>query len=341
MVWQIMHDPSDASTERALHDPTRAARIVARRPLMYADGADPTLDRPPFVRAASGLAWLGTELLAIQDDARFVARIDPATGRGTAIALPLGPDGKRLHDATRGTKALKLDFEACFTVERDGATELFAIGSGSTERREQVARIQFERSGATPDVELAAHGALYELLREARSFSGSELNIEGAVARPGELWLFQRGNGAERDGIAATNAVAALPLAPLLAYLRGERERPPEIARVTRYELGTVEGVPLTFTDATWSHDELAFVASAEASPDTVQDGVVLGTRIGTLAEDGSARTFPLLDEHGAPARIKAEGMARDPADPTRLYLVVDMDDPALASELLVVSWPR
>jgi hypothetical protein len=338
MVWLVMPKLSDPVLRHAQHDPARAARIVARRALLYAEGADPTLDRPAYVRAASGIAWLGTELVAVQDDARFVARIEPTSGRASAIALPPGPDGKRLHDTTRGTKALKLDFEACFTVVGGTGTELFAVGSGSSDAREQIARIRFGVDGRMADLELATYGALYQRLRETTSFSGSELNVEGAVARGDELLLFQRGNGAVREGVSPTNAIAELPLAAFLAYVRGEAASPPAISRVQRFDLGTLDGVPFTFTDATWAHDELTFVASAEASPDTIQDGVVLGTRIGSLGSDGAVRTFPLLDEQGAAARIKAEGITRDPTDPSRLYLVVDMDDPALPSELLTVT---
>ena len=42
--------------------------------------------------------------------------------------------------------------------------------------------------------------ALYDVLAADRAFSGSELNLEGAVVDGPSLRLFQRGNGATIDG---------------------------------------------------------------------------------------------------------------------------------------------
>ena len=50
-----------------------------------------------------------------------------------------------------------------------------------------------------------------------------------------------------------------------------------------------------------------------------------------------------MLDERGGPLRLKAEGLVLDCKDPTRAWVVVDMDDTELASELLELelSFPR
>lgn len=332
-------EPPAVRTYRAHDDTAFSARIVARRPIYYAAGAAPALDRPAHVRAVSGLAWVDGALAAIQDDARFVALVDPAQARATAIALPPGADGKRLHDDSRGTKALKLDLESCFAVRRAGATELFAFGSGTLAAREVVVVLSF--APALPvEVRVVDASALYRTLHQARAFSGSELNVEGAVLRDDSLLLFQRGNGAAREGRLPQNAIAELSWPAVHAYL--ERDGDPALApsptRIARYELGTIENIPLTFTDAALAPDgTLVFLASAEDSADSVSDGGVFGARIGTIDRDGEARMGPLLDEAGAPARIKAEGIAVAPHDPSLLYLAVDMDDPFRASELLEV----
>ncbi|MBK8648737.1 MAG: hypothetical protein IPN16_19770 [Gemmatimonadetes bacterium] len=72
----------------ASFEPTWRAIVVARRPLHYVDGADAHADRPAHVRAGSSLAWLGPFLALVQDDANFVALIDPRDASTRAIALP-------------------------------------------------------------------------------------------------------------------------------------------------------------------------------------------------------------------------------------------------------------
>ncbi|HEX8906906.1 MAG TPA: hypothetical protein VF771_18795, partial [Longimicrobiaceae bacterium] len=82
-------------TVRARHDPSLAARVVRSVPLLYAAGADPSLDRPAHVRAASSAVRIGGRLAVVQDDANFVAMVDPETGLADAITLPAGHGGAR------------------------------------------------------------------------------------------------------------------------------------------------------------------------------------------------------------------------------------------------------
>ncbi len=340
LAFMTSHAPEQAP-RRATYDEGLRAQIVARRPLYYAEGADPEVDRPPHVRAASGIAWIGRWLAAIQDDANFVALVEPATGRASAIPLPEGPDGKRLFDDSRGTKQFKLDLEACFARRAGHETTLFAFGSGTKPLRERIAIVSFEEvEPQLLNVRLVEAAAFYRVLHDAHAFSGSELNVEGAVLRDDTLLLFQRGNGAARDGRSAQNAIAELSWSSLERYLDadGDASLTPSLRRIERYDLGDIEGIPLTFTDATLTADgSLLFLASAEASPDSVSDGQVHGARIGEIDRDGNVRIGLLLDEQGRASRVKAEGIVVDRQDPSRLFLVVDMDDPALASELLEV----
>src|SRR3954467_9843492 len=125
-------------------DPDLSARIVGRVPLRYADGADPALDRPAHVRSASGLAWLGGRLMVIQDDAAFLAEVDPSTGLARAWPLPAGEGGARQFDDLRGNKHLKLDLESCVTArDAEGGELLLAFGSGSLPARERIVRTRW------------------------------------------------------------------------------------------------------------------------------------------------------------------------------------------------------
>jgi hypothetical protein len=105
---------------------------------------------------------------------------------------------------------------------------------------------------------------------------------------------------------------------------------------VAQYDLGAIDGVPLTFTDATLWRDGLLYTAAAEASPDAVRDGVVAGSAIGVIDDAGRTRWTPLRDVDGGPFGAKVEGVA--PGDDVdALWVVIDVDDPTVPSELCAV----
>lgn len=327
------------STSRtAVHDRALTATVVTRTPLFYVDGADPALDRPAHVRAGSSLAWVPGGIALIQDDANFVALVEPSDGRARAITLPAGVGGRRQFDDDRGNKAHKFDLEACVAVEREGETLLLALGSGSSSRRERVAMIRdWERDD--PDVSFVHVPRLYDVLRETRRFAGPELNVEGAVFLADRLRLFGRGNGASRDGEAAANATCDLDWATLLEHLDApDRHPPPRPDAVMRYDLGDLDGVALGFTDAARWGDGLLYSAAAEDSPDAVQDGRVTGSVLGVIASDGRTRWAALAEASGATFTGKVEGVLPTPDAADRVYVVVDADDPDEPSALCTVE---
>lgn len=333
--------------------PDLEARVVSRRPLLYARGADASLDRPLHVRAGSALARLDGGLLAVvQDDASFVALVDPRLG-GEVFDLPLpSEDGVRQFGHARGNKHEKLDLEACLVT--DGV--LLAFGSGSTPRRERV--LVLSASWSTPGQAASAPAearaaivhaeALYAAMRADPAFCGSELNVEGAVVRGPDVLFFQRGNGAPARDLAPVDATARVDRKALLAYLRGEGPCP-ALRDVIAWRLTMPGDAPgrLSFTDAALTpRGNLAFLACAEDSPDATEDGPVSAVTIGRLDDRIRVAALALVrDEAGAPLLDKAEGLAFDPADASRAWVVVDKDDETTPSELLELrlgeGWTR
>lgn len=341
-AWKVHH----RGMVRAELDSRCSARVVSRRSVRYSAGADAALDRPAHVRAASGVAWVGELLGVVQDDANFIALVEPDSGAAIDIPLPPGPNGQRLFEEARGTKGLKLDLEACFSY-RDATQHFVALGSGSKRARERFVVVDFDASDRHVEaLRVLDASAFYARLHALTEFSGSELNLEGAVLRGDTLLLLQRGNGAVVDQRGPVNAVGELDWSLFRNYLASQcaPSHVPPLGRITQYDLGSSDGVPFTFTDATLAPDgSVLFLASAEDSTDTVTDGLVHGTRIGELGLDGSIRMAALVDEKGGPLKVKAEGLVLDRKDEKRAWVVVDMDDTALASELLEValSFPR
>jgi hypothetical protein len=336
--------PTPSTRPPAIAD---GARVLSRRPLRYDDGADATRDRPAHVRAGSGCAFIdipgvGRRLAVVQDDAHFIALVDVDrdVGRGGvgAIELPAGPGGLRQFDSTRGNKKDKLDLEALVSLTVDGRPALLGIGSGSggTARREHLVLCTFDDDGAAT-VEVFAGSAFYRELAR-KSFTGDERNLEGAVVVGDRLRLFNRGNGAGE----ARDAVGEVSLTQLLRHLRDPLlHAAPPLQQVQALHLGDVDGTRLTVTDAAVHPDgRTLFLAAAEASPNTWDDGEVKGTALGVLGKDGTTTLWPLLDEQGLALTDKVEGIAVDPTNPKRAFVVVDKDDPHAPADLLVVSLP-
>jgi hypothetical protein len=127
-----------------------------------------------------------------------------------------------------------------------------------------------------------------------------------------------------------------VPWANFLAHLADPEAVDPPLPRdVVQYDLGSIDGVRLTFTDAALYDGAVLFCAAAEESPDAVEDGPVAGSALGVIRGGTLVRTIPLLDADGTPLRDKVEGIAVDPDDARRLWLVADHDDVDRASDLL------
>lgn len=317
---------------------TRTARITSRRALYYTDGADALIDRPAFIRGGSSLAWVGGRIALVQDDANFLALIDPRLGGAIGLTLPPGKGGLRQFDDLRGNKKHRLDLEACVAVERGGGTILMAFGSGSSRKRESVLMLHgFER--VLPEVTVVEAARFYESLRSATAFCGSELNLEGALQDGDHLRFFSRGNGAPSEGLVPVNAACSVDLEQLIDHLlHPESVDPPRLIDIARYDLGALGGVPFGFTDAMRWENTLLYTAAAEASPDAVRDGPVVGSAIGAIEADGSTRWAPITGPSGEILAVKAEGLVADPDSSSMLYVVLDADDPAAPSELCTVE---
>ncbi|MBK7950625.1 MAG: hypothetical protein IPK00_18165 [Deltaproteobacteria bacterium] len=285
----------------------------------------------------------GPRLGVCQDDAHFLALIDPDTRRVDALPLPVGRSGLRLFDTLRGNKLDKLDLESLCVVPTKQGPRLWLFGSGSAAIREVVVEVDpagiGARAGAeagTGAIRVRSNARFCAALRAEVMLRGAPLNLEGACVADADLVLLQRGNGAE-----GTPAVVRVELEELQALLDGRGEALRTL-RVDPVELSALDGVALGFTDACLvDPDRLLFLAAAEASPDVIEDGAVVGSTLGILSLGARPKLealIPLLEADGRPSRRKAEGVCLDPEREDVAFVVVDQDDPTAASELLEVE---
>lgn len=285
------------------------------------------------------MAWmLGREphLVIAQDDASFFAVVDRTFSRVDAIPIDHVDRGMRQFDVARGNKMQKLDLEASCVIRDQGREVLVAWGSGSHAVRERI--VVLERGALSPRI--VDGSRLYAALRGCAEFAGSELNIEGAVCVGGDrVRFFQRGNGAPRGALVPVNATIDVDARALLAWLDDPREYLPSFESVVQWDLGVIRDVGLSFTDACGFEDGVVYVAAAEASPNAIDDGEVVGVVFGWIPEDGEARWTPILEADGSPFLGKAEGIAWMPShEGRRAMIVLDHDNPDIASDLCDLS---
>jgi hypothetical protein len=318
-------------------DHSLGAAIVSRRPMRYRAGPDTSLDRPAHLRAGSGAAWIGDRIAVVQDDANFLALVDPKTGLADAITLPAGEDGLRQFDDSRGNKKFKLDLEACCVVAGADGPQLIAFGSGTKKRRRRAVTVD-RWHDAQPRVSVIDATAFYLALEDEVDFSGSDMNIEGALMLADTVRLFGRGNGTPAGGNVPLNATCDVRLHDLLAYLASSGQRPaPSPVSVAQFELGAVDGLALGFTDATLHGRAVLYGAAAEASSTASDDGEVSGSVIGVMPAAGDLRYARVTDAHGEPTRDKIEGLVSAARYVDGVYAVIDADDATRPSELCEV----
>lgn len=315
---------------RAEKSPHWEARIVARHAMAYCDGPSAAEDRPPHVRAASGLSAFREYIAVIQDDANWLALID-ADQRVTAVPLPPGPGGRRVFSKERGNKDDKYDLEACVTVRSGERMELVGFSSGSRAEREWVLRVRETGPGARDGpprlaAEFVPAAAFFRAMRGKAEFCGAGLNIEGALSLDDDrIRLFQRGNAKPCDGVSPVDATGDFSWRDLCAHLEApERVAAPNLEDIRTYDLGALDGVRLTFSDAEHlGAGRVLYSASAE-HPDS---GDIHGSVLGIIDAGGEAHWTELVDERGKRFRGKIEGLTRDLTDPARIHFVIDNDD--------------
>jgi hypothetical protein len=289
------------------------------------------LEGGAHLSAASGVARRGDFVYVIGDDelGLGIFRLSKEAPGSLRPALR----GEQSADPAE-RKENKADLEALTLLPPfDGRPfgSLLGLGSGSNAKRERGFVWGLAADGSLEDdpVELDL-SCLYEQLHE----SAPELNIEGASAVGDRLWLFHRGN--TEQGL---NIVAELPLDDFIGQVQaGGRIEASGDLSTRAYDLGELDGVPLTFSDATPLTDELiVFTASAEPDSDPHgTDGAIHGSVVGMIDGNGGIERLRTIDK-----KWKVEGVyASVDARVIDFLFVCDQDDPEVASPLLSASMP-
>ncbi|CAA9494972.1 MAG: hypothetical protein AVDCRST_MAG38-2870 [uncultured Solirubrobacteraceae bacterium] len=313
-----------------------SATMEGLPPLQLRHLRDLELAAPPepggkaHVASASGVVRRGDFVYVIGDDQLHLAVFRMSSPEPGETVRILSGD---LPEEAESRKAAKPDLEALtllppFRGHAYGA--LLGLGSGSAPERDRGFVWPLNADGSlrdeVHDLDLAP---LFERLRG----DIEALNVEGACVVGDRLWLMHRGN---RGG--TTNVVVELSLDRVMESILGdERIDPGEVAALRSYDLGRLDGVELTFSDATpLGRDLLVFTASAEAQESGGGDGSIRGSVIGTIDAGGDVQRLRTIDR-----RYKVEGVhASIDTGVMDLLFVCDQDDPGTPSPLLSAAMP-
>ncbi|WP_298394002.1 hypothetical protein [Flavobacterium sp.] len=205
--------------------------------------------------SASGLIYHDNTIFAIGDNSSFLYEYQMDNNK-----LERHPLAENSEENI--AKSLKPDFEA-ITKYQDS---LYLFGSGSTENRTIMVQVNAKTKEVVRSQDLTD---LYLSMQSFGKIKSEDFNLEGAIYY-GETWfLFNRGNGKTNKNVIFT--IDGKNLATEFRMVSNE------------YKLPKIKGVRTSFTDAILVDDKIYFLATAENTDSTYDDGEILGSIIGRI----------------------------------------------------------
>jgi hypothetical protein len=207
------------------------------------------------IGAASGLYYKDSSLFIISDNSNLLYQYSTETELLEKIKLD--------NDSKNNiAKSEKPDFESL--VNYNG--RLYLFGSGSSAKRNRLFEVDVKTRQLISMIDLSN---LYAAMRQIAQLFVEDFNIEGALF-DGNCWLlFNRGNGKTNRNIIFTIDDIMLKENFKIVY--------------QDYELPKINGVSSSFTDGVFFDDKIYFLATAEDTISTYDDGVVFGSLIGQI----------------------------------------------------------
>ena len=225
------------------------------------------------IGSASGLIYYQNVLFIISDNSTFLYQY--VIDKKLVLKFPLVDNPQE-----NIPKKNKLDLEALTHF----GNQIFIFGSGSTAQRNTMFSLNLENDALQKN-DLSG---LYEFLRKLASLNNDELNIEGAICANKTMLLFQRGNG--------KNSKNGIFIIPDNASLSKHFEA---------IKLPKIKNIEVSFTDAILVDEFIYFLATAEDTISTYEDGEVMGSIIGKMKSD----TFEIIETQIISNTQKFEGI--------------------------------
>lgn len=207
------------------------------------------------IGSASGLFYKDNSLYIVSDNSGFLYEYHMNSQDLKRHPLVENP----LENTIKKDKS---DFEAVTSYQ----DTLYIFGSGSTPKRNKMVEFDLSQKKKIKSNNLTD---LYAVMQNFASIKPEDFNIEGVI-HDGENWyFFNRGNG-----ISNKNTLFSLHAKKLdqeFSLLSND------------YKLPKIKGVRTSFTDAILVENSIYFLATAENTQSTYDDGEVLGSIIGRI----------------------------------------------------------
>lgn len=202
------------------------------------------------ISAASGVFLKGNLLYVIGDNSSYLYEYAIKERRLNKIPLLVSSPSENI------LKADKPDFEVICNY----GNVLYILGSGSTAQRNRMIEYHLETK------KIIEHDllSLYTAMKKAHAIGDDNLNIEGAIFTGKQWFLFNRGNGnATKNGVFS---------------IKGS-----DLANAKSADFTAIVLPNGSFTDAVLHQNQIYFIAAAEDTTSTYDDGKILGSYIGSL----------------------------------------------------------
>jgi hypothetical protein len=159
---------------------------------------------------------------------------------------------------------------------------------------------------------------VYSQIKLQNNFKDDELNIEGFISTGKFTYYFQRGNGKSgKNGIFFSEIKDEMKI-PDFGYIP--------------FDLPKINNVATTFTDAILIDEIIYFLAAAEDTNSTYDDGEVMGSIIGTI----DLKTMKLKSAIQISDKHKFEGLTLYKKTATQIELLLCEDNDSEAMEATI-----
>ena len=259
------------------------------------------------IGSASGLIYKDNSLFIISDNSSFLYEYNILENQLSKIKL--------LENSQENIrKKDKFDFES-ITLKKN---KIHILGSGSTSKREKRITYNLE----TAAIAEKSLSKLYQNLKQTVSISDEELNIEGTIFYNESWLLFQRGNGVNsKNGIFKTKSLktefhtAFIPI-----------------------QLPKINHIETSFTDAIFADEKIYFLAAAENTTSTYDDGEIFGSILGRM----NSETFEIEFTQRISDAHKFEGLTFYKKTETEIQFLIceDNDSNVLETNIFKLSVP-
>lgn len=244
------------------------------------------------IGSASGLVYHQDKLFIISDKSTFLYEYTISTEKLNKIALDENPQDNIIKKDKPDIESITLNDE-----------NLILLGSGSTAKRNRV--IKYDLKSNT--INSKDISGIFSVLKKQHSIKDDEFNIEGLIIKNGINYLFQRGNG-----ILGKNGI----------FYYDETKENSKTTFIP-IDLPKIKNVSATFTDALLVEDKIYFLASAEDTKSTYEDGEVLGSIVGTI----DFKTMKLISSIQISNKHKFEGLTLYKKNTNQIELLLCEDN--------------